>query len=498
MKRYALLFAIVILVPFLSRAQDLTDALRYSDIQLQGTARSGAMGNAFGALGGDFTSVTINPAGLGLYRSGEFAVTPSSTHTNNESSYWGTNIEATKYKFSLSNISYVSTIPTRNRNEIGIVSVSLGLGYNRLKDFNSNTIYQGMNVDGSYMDYMADNANAGIWSEYYEQLAWDTDMLLQDTDTDEYWHDIEDAGYGQTQRKSTSKTGSIDEYSFAVGLNFNHKLYLGVSVGITDIYYSESSYLTEKDDNNNIPYFNNYTFDSYLRTHGYGNNFKFGAIYKPINEVRLGVSVHTPTYYKLHDYFETFMQSSITYDDGETENYSERSPSSNYDYRLRTPFRATFSGAFIIAKKGLISIDYEYLNYANAQLHRGGNGYGFSDENSEINEAYKTSGNLRMGGEYRVSNAVSLRAGYELHGSAYNSQAFGSPQPNSNSDMNVFSGGLGYKSGLFSFDVAYRYSILDNYDLPYQIPVSEYYPAPQMASIQNIRHNLLFTFGYKF
>lgn len=497
MKRYIILFVVVMLVPFLSQAQDLTDALRYSDIQVQGTARSGGMGNAFGALGGDFTSVAINPAGLGLYRSGEFAITPSSTNINNESSYWGTNTEATDYKFSLNNISYVSTIPTKNRSEVGLISVNLGIGYNRLKDFNNNVIYQGSNVNGSYMDYFADNANEGIWSDYYEQLAWDTDMLLQDENNNEYWHDLEDAGYGQSQRRSITKNGSIDEYSLALGLNFNHKLYLGASVGLIDIYYSEGSHLSENDANNNIPYFNDFIFSSYLRTHGFGNNFKFGAIYKPINEVRLGVSVQTPTYYKLHDSFETTMQSSLTYDDG-SENYFEESPISNYDYRLRTPFRATFSGAFIVAKKGLISIDYEYLNYANAELHKGGDGYGFSNENSDISEAYKTSGNLRVGGEYRVSNAVSLRAGYELHGSAFNSQAFGTSQPNSNSDLNVYSGGLGYKVGLFSFDLAYRYSIINYYDLPYQVPVSEYYPAPQMASIQNIKHNVLFTFGYKF
>lgn len=498
MKRYFVLFNLMLLVPFFMNGQDLGDALRYSSIQVQGTARAGAMGNAFGALGGDFTSTSINPAGLGLYRSSEFTITPQSTNTNTESLYYGSKMQGTDYKFSLNNISYVSTIPTKQRSEMGIISVNIGLGYNRLKDFNSYTLYQGRNVDGSYMDYMADNANAGIWSDYYEQLAWDTDMLLLDENNNEYWSDLEDAGYGQTQRKSITKSGSIDEYSFALGINFNHKLYLGASIGITSIYYRESTILLENDDNNNIPFFNDFGFNTYLRTNGYGNNFKFGAIYKPVNEVRLGISVHTPTYYKLHDSFETSMQSSITYDDGKTKNYNERSPYSNYDYRLRTPFKATFSGALIVAKKGLISIDYDYLNYANAVLHRGGDGYDFYDENSDIDEAYKSSGNLRIGGEYRVSNAVSLRGGYELHGSAFNSQAFGASQPNSNSNLNVYSGGLGYKSGLFFFDIAYRYSVLDNFDLPYPTPVSDYYPAPQIASVNTVRHNVLFTFGYRF
>lgn len=487
-------------------AQDLVDALRYSNIQVQGTARAGAMGNAFGALGGDFTSISINPAGLGLYRSGEFTITPQSSNTNTESSYWGTNMESSDYKFSLNNISYISTIPTKDRNELGIVSINFGFGYNRLKDFNSQALYQGKNVDGSYMDYIADNANTYGFNpegnnnsynmQFYEQLAWETYILNYDENMNEYWSELGDANYGQTQRKSITKSGSIDEYSFAIGINFNHKLYLGTSVGITNIYYKESTHLLEKDDNNNIPYFNEYTFNTYLRTHGYGHNFKVGVIYKPVNEIRLGVSVQTPTYYKLHDSFETSMQSSVTLDNGSA-SYSERSPRSNYDYRLRTPFRTTFSGAFIIAEKGLISIDYEYLNYANAQLHRGENGYSFVDENLDIEEAYKVSGNLRVGGEYRINNAVSLRAGYELLGSAYNSQSFGADQPNSDSNLNVYSGGLGYKSGSFFFDMAYRYSVLDDYDLPYPTP-SEYYPAPQMANINTKKHTVLFTFGYKF
>jgi len=338
MKRYSILFAIVILVPFFSQAQDLVDALRFSQFQVQGTARSGAMGNAFGALGGDFTSVSINPAGLGLYRSGEFTITPKSSHTSIESAYWSSVADDTDYKFTLNNISYVSAIPTASRSEAGIVSVNLGIGYNRLMDFNSNAFVVGNGIDGSYMDYIADNANAGIWSDSYEELPWNTDMLLYDEDNDEYWHDIQDAGYGQNQRKSISKSGSIDEYSFALALNFNHKFYLGASWGISDVYYRESSQIFENDAQDNIPYFNEFTFNSYLRTTGYGHNFKFGGIYKPIHEVRLGISIHTPTFYRLHDYFDTSMQSYITYDDG-SERYNENSPQNNYDYRLETPMR---------------------------------------------------------------------------------------------------------------------------------------------------------------
>ncbi|HCE57578.1 MAG TPA: hypothetical protein DER09_07130 [Prolixibacteraceae bacterium] len=497
MKKYIFLFSIVLLVPVASMAQDLADALRYSNISAAGTARAGAMGNAFGALGGDFTSASINPAGLGLYRSSEFTITPVSMNTSVESKYYGTSREDSDYKFALNNISYVNTISMAGTNEAGIVSMSLGIGYNRIKDFNSYGIIQGFDVNGSYLDYFADRANRGIWSDYYEKLAWKTDVLLYDENNDEYWSDLQDAEYKQSQRKTISKSGSIDEYSIVASFNFNHKLYLGISWGINDLYYSESSRLYENDDNNNIPYFNNMEFNSNLNTWGTGHNFKFGAIYKPINEVRLGVSIHTPTWYRLQDDFSTSMNTSITYADG-SETYDESSPYNEYDYRLQTPLRATFSGAFVIGKVGLLSADYELVNYSNAKLRDGGDGYDFYSENTDIGEAYKTSGNLRLGGELVASKNFRLRGGFEYHGSAFESTAFNASQKNADANLLVYSGGIGYYAGKFFADLTYRYSTITEYDALYPTPHLEAYPIPEMASLKSVKNDVLFTLGFRF
>ncbi len=307
MKKYSFLLTIALFMPFIMKAQDLADALRYSNIQVQGTARSVAMGNAFGALGGDFTSASINPAGIGIYRSSEFTVTPISGSTRVESMFLGTGREDTDYKFSLNNMSYVYAVPVSGQTESGIVGINFGVGYNRIKDLNSNAVIQGYDVNGSYMDYFADRANQGTWSDFYEELAWKTDMLIYDENHDEYYSDLQDAGYGQSLRKTYSKNGSIDEYSFVMGLNFNHKLYMGIAWGVNDVYYSEGTSIYEVDENKNIPYFNDFQFSSYFNTYGIGHNFKFGVIYKPVNELRLGVSIHTPTYYHLHDNFNTSM-----------------------------------------------------------------------------------------------------------------------------------------------------------------------------------------------
>lgn len=497
MKKYFFLFINAFFVSLLIQAQDLSDALRYSNLEVQGTARAGAMGNAFGALGGDFTAASINPAGIGLYRSSEFAVTPISGSTKVESNYYGMGREMSDYKFSLNNMSYVYSIPVAARNEAGIVNVNLGFGYNRVKDFNSDAVIQGYNVDGSYMDYFSDRATQGIWSDFYEELAWKTDMLLYDENADEYYSDLQDAGYGQAQRKTYSKNGSIDEYSFVVGLNFNHKLYMGMAWGINNLRYSEGTTIYENDDNNNIDYFNSFQFNSYFSTYGTGHNFKFGLIYKPINELRLGVSIHTPTYYQMHDNFNTSMYSDITYDDGR-ENYSENSPYNEYDYHLQTPMRTTFSGAYVIGKKGLISVDYELVNYGKAKLKDGSDGYDFYNENQDILDAYKSSGNLRIGGELMATKNVAVRAGYQYQGSAYNEVAFGTNQLNSDASRMVYAAGIGYRTGLFFADLTYRYTTQKDYDYPYPIPSSEVFPEPQAASFNNIKNDVIFTVGFRF
>jgi hypothetical protein len=280
-------------------------------------------------------------------------------------------------------------------------------------------------------------------------------------------------------------------------VNFNHKLYAGISWGINDVYYRETTTLFENDDQNNIPYFNNFQFNSNLTTWGVGHNFKFGLIYKPINEVRLGLSIHTPTWYHLHDDFSTSMYSSITYLDG-SDNYEEYSPYNEYDYKLQTPMRTNFSGAFIIGKKGLISADYELVNYGSAKLREGGDGYDFYDENNEISEAYKTSGNFRIGGELVPTSQFRVRGGFEYHGSPYESTAFGASQKNADSNMLVYSGGVGFYAGMFFADLTYRHSTITEYEAPYATPQMEIYPVPQMASFKTFKNDVLFTLGFRF
>jgi len=500
---YTLIFLAAVSSAF---AQNMVDALRLSDVRLQGTARATAMGNAFGALGGDFTSSSINPAGLGLYRSSEFAFTTQLGKTEVDANYLGSNASDSKFNINVPSIGYVVNFPSAQNSTSSLVSFSLGLGYNRMNNFNAEKLIMGHGATSSMLDQFTVNANNGIFDEAYEDLARQTGLVYNYEDEPSvYYHDMQRVQDGNVsenfvhdQRRTFSQRGSLDEYTISFAANFNHKVYLGATIGIQDVYFKESSVFVE----NNVDYegndfvfeLNNYGFESYLRTTGTGYNFKIGAIIKPVDALRLGIAFHTPTFYDLHDSFDTYMYSNIAENGQNT--YSEASSLPyDYDYRLDSPLKAVVSAAYVIGKAGLISVDYEYVDYSTMKLRDGGDGYDFYGENQDIKDAFNSVGNLRIGGEYRVNNFLSLRGGYEYFPSPYKSSAFGTSQMNSDSNTSTYSAGFGVKSGGFFFDAAYKYIDNTNYLELYEVPDGVSSPMAKM----NYKNNYLtLTLGYRF
>ncbi|MGQ7868614.1 OmpP1/FadL family transporter [Sunxiuqinia sp. sy24] len=489
MKKIQYILAGLLLFGTTAMGQNLVDGLRYSDYRIQGTARSAAMGNAFGALGGDFSSASINPAGLGIYRSNEFVLTPSFGKTTVDANYLNQATNDSKYTIGLPNVGYVSTFGSNQNLGGSVVGLSFGVGYNRLNNFNMKRMIEAQNANSSLLDDFTANANNNVWSDYYEELAWDTDLLIYDEDNDVYFNDIADAGYGQSQRKSFTQKGHIDEFLLSMAANFNHRFYVGATVGIHNVEFKETTSLFENDVNNNIPYFNDYTFNSFLYTTGTGFNIKLGAIYKPTDALRLGLAFHTPTFYRLHDSYDNAMYSYITFDDG-SENFEALSPLGDYDYDLTTPMKAIFSAAYVIGKSAIVSVDYEYVDYSTIKLDDGGDGYNFFDENKEIKDAYKAVGNLHVGAEYRLSNAFSLRAGYEHYPSPIRSNYQSANMDTSDALSSTISGGLGFRQGGFFLDVAYKHGLDKNY--------AEVYSGSDLAKFEITREQLMMTLGFRF
>ena len=486
----------IVLIASSTFAQDLTDALRYSNYHINGTARSAAMGNAFGALGGDFTSLSINPAGAAVYRTGEFTFTPSVDNTSVDGTVLGNKANDSKYNMSINNIGYVTNIPTGASSESGLVSLSFGLGFNRLGSFSMNSLAEGINPNHSLLENFTNNANnpftpGADLDPYYEQLAWKTD-LMYDLGNSVYQNDITNAGYHELQTKTTQQSGYINEYVLSFAANFNHKLYVGATIGIHDVKFKENADLFESDPNNTIPNFNSFNFNTYLKTTGSGYNVKFGVIYKPTENLRLGLALHSPTFYKFHDLYNNTMNSSLTYvSDGVSQNYSENSGDGVYDYEIQTPLKTILSGAYVIGKSGLISVDYEIIDYSTAKLKNGSNGYNYVIENMAIQNAYRTVGNLHLGGEYRVNNTFSLRAGYENFPSVYKSTYQSAANANSNTSYSTISGGFGFKEGNFFLDAAVKHMMNDQY-------LKLYPGAVDIAKYNTNQNSVICTLGFKF
>lgn len=489
-----------LLIAFTAFTQDLTDALRYSNYHISGTARSAAMGNAFGALGGDFSSLSINPAGIGVYRKGEFTLTPSFSQTSVDGTYRGNTISDSRYNLSLDNIGYVSAFNLSEGSEAGLVSINFGIGFNKLGSFTMSSLAEGYNSDHSLLTYFTENANNGIYSDYYEDLAVRSNLMYADDDNSPYENDITNHGYGQAQRSTIERRGYINEYLLSVAANFNHKFYFGATLGIHDVYFKENADLYEWDRQGDIPFFNDLNFHTYLKTAGSGVNMKLGAIFKPVDMLRLGVAFHTPTFYTLNDLYDGSMKSSITWENEQGSPTEELTvyPDQEgvYEYEIETPMKAIVSAALVLGKAGLVSVDYEFVDYSSIKIKDGSDGYNFYDENQIIKDAYrnigyKSVGNLHLGAELRLDQNFSVRGGYEYFPSVYKKSYLNENNPNLDASYSTFAGGFGYRQGNVFFDVAYKRMVNEEN--------SKMYPgAAHMAQYETTKNNVMFTLGFKF
>lgn len=491
MKKLIYIMAVIFLTATSLFAQNEEDALRYSQIYYGGTARALSMGGAFGALGGDFTSLSINPAGLGVNRHSELTFTPSLFSNRASSSFMGNETSDGKMNLNIGNLGLIGAYTSGS--EEGWVSVNFGVGYNRLNDFNNAIVIEGVNNESSMIDFFQESANGKDFSSlnyFYEGLAWETfliDSIYGDNthyaSVLQMYNDTFAPSYGMTQKKSIITSGTMGEVVFALGANYSNKLYIGATLGIQSIKYKENYTYSETDPNDDIYDFNSFEFNKAESTRGTGFNLKLGAIYRPIEWMRVGAAVHTPTFYDLNYKYNSDI--AADYDNGDS--YSSESMNGEFDYQLTSPFRAIGSMGFIFKKMALFSIDYEYVDYSQMQLS-GANAGEFSDENSSIHTNYVATSNVRAGVEYRYG-PFSLRGGVAYFGSPY-----GSSTGNTSSERIAYSGGFGIKDNNIFFDLGYVYmSGKENYYL-YSPDVVSIQP----ASLNRTSGQILATFGVKF
>jgi hypothetical protein len=508
MKKLITLFLLIFLIGKIS-AQNETDALNLSQYFAGGTARGLAMSGAYGALGGDFTSLSINPAGIGVYRSSEFVFTPSLTFNSEKSNYYGTSYTDNKTRFGFSNFGLV--LNSTSSKDIGWIGISFGFGYNKLVDFNKNVTIYGTNTNTSFLDELTRRTNDQVESirsaqgsfdpdldykqldYYYAQLGIDANAIFYEDSIGYYISDLYYDGYNQYQRRTFNQKGNIGEYTFSLGANYSNKFYWGATIGLQSVYFSKNEMHSEDCLSSN--YISEFTYKDEYTIKGGGINLKLGMIYKPIDFLRLGFALHTPTFYSLHSEFTNEMQTIFSSDYSEYDKnlYSDYLES---DFTLNSPLKMIFSCA-LQNKLGVISADYEYVDYSKSRI--GLQEDYKSDEidiNNSIDYAYQATSNIKVGGEIKLGSAA-IRAGYGFYGSPYASTEF-----NKTAKTQSFSCGIGFRGensyidiGYIAFLTNYKYSLY-RYDAWDQN--GEYYAANELASIEQKNSKFVVTFGFKF
>lgn len=400
-------------------AQGVDDAVNFTQTRYEGTARSMSMGGATGAMGGDLTSLCINPAGLGLYRSSEFAFTTGLQHVNTLSSYYGDSQSDYQMRLSIPNVGLVTSWYASNYKPLRYLQFSVTL--NRTNDFNYYSKASGVNPNSSMVDeylqvansiddllkpstnpgdYLADNF------PYDLSPAWETFLIDRyiDDSTGHYFFGSPVPPGNVDQTDVVSCKGRSEEWAFALAANYYDKLFLGASLGVSHIKRISKRDYTETGLDGS---FDNWTHREELSDTLWGVNCKVGVIYYPTSWFRVGAAWHSRTRSSVGEIWATETATTI-------DRYRKYlSPELYQTYAFRSPHSFTGSVAFIFPRT-MLTADVDYLDYGTSEFI----GDGFENANNNIKDILKPSYNIRLGMEWRIRQYF-FRSGAAYYGSPY-------------------------------------------------------------------------------
>lgn len=497
-----------------SLAQEPIDALKFSWYTPGGSARTKAVGGAMGSLGGDITANFVNPAGLAFYKTGDFIFSPLYQFQKTKSSYLNHGENDKTTRFNLGTTGFVLGGGDGRKN---VRNVAFSIALNRTADFNNDLLYRGQNNQSSFSQkYVEQLNNSGITtSQEAENNFTSGASLLYNT----HWidsvsgpsglidHFITNApvSSGLLQQYTAKTRGGIYDFALGMAVNLRDKLMIGGSIGIPVLNYKRETEFVEADatDNPNN-HFNYGIFSENLHTSGIGVNAKLGLIYKPAEFWRVGLAVHSPTFYTLTDsYYEDVTLNDDVADDQSWHDHSKSYNSGDpgqFKYDLMTPYHVIGSVSYVIREiedvtkqRGFLTADVEYVNYkASSFTPSDPNNTAESDKNylkqlnKAIDNAYKGAFNFRAGGELKFTT-VMFRLGGAYYGNPYKDI-----HGEKGSKLNL-SGGLGYRNKGFFIDLTYVQALNKDVQFAYRLANGPYYG----ANIKNSTGNVLLTVGFK-
>lgn len=502
---------------FSATAQNAYDAERVIGNDLNGTARFVGMGGAMSALGGDISVMSTNPAGIGIFRSNDFSVSMGFNSTGTESSFNRSSMKEDRTRASFDQIGFVYSYKVGNTTSLRYVN--FGFNYHKSKNFNR-LFSMGGNLDGlsqswqlanemdyagmttaSAFDQMMDVSNPyqTYWNQYpvLSMMGATTGVVDWPLGADYLW------GWdGSNNSFFSQETGGISEYDFNVAFNIEDRIYIGATLGVYDVNYKRYSSYGENlygDDGGDIGY---YTLDNYYGLDGAGVDLKLGVIFRPIEEspFRIGLAIHTPTWYELTESYDATMSSDIlAYEEPYNQRLSDYLDPDylTYDYNTITPWKFNVSAGTTLGNILAVGAEYEYQDYSSTKLEDV-DGYELGEQYT-VEECLKAVHTLRLGLEARLAPEFSLRAGYNYTSAAFEDNAYSALASyrthtdfNNIKSKNTFTCGVGYRGTTIYADLAYKFDMyksdfyaFDDLDLP-------------ATKVDNSRHQLLFTLGARF
>jgi hypothetical protein len=505
----------VLLISSASRAQVPEDALRYSFYPQQGTARSMAIGGAMTSLGGDITALYTNPAGLGFFKTGEYMISPGFALNNNKATYRESLTKGKRNAFNFGPTGFVLGSPSNwKKNSSRAVSI----GITQTADFTNTISYSALNNFSSYTEQWAEQVAKsrltidqvlnspqyafGAAPALYTYLV-DTFRIngaLQVKGAPEF---ILDAGQAIRQEMLQKTGGGIYEAAIGYAHNSNDKWYWGVSASVPFVYYNSNTTFKESDtsarSNNG---FKQFAYTDNFRTTGIGLNGRLGVIYRPKDYIRLGLSIHTPTYMSLTDKRSSNLVADI--EPAQSTNSASSAIFTNGQpgesrYIQMSPWKAAISASYVFREienvkrqRAFITADIEYVNHRGSRFSSDNEAPTAEEKayyrelNNLIKGEYKGAFNFKVGGELKF-NIIMARLGFAYYGNPYKDAAL-------KANRTLLSGGLGYRHKGVFIDVTYVHSINKDVNFPYRLEDR----ANTFASLRNTRGNIMATIGVKF
>lgn len=538
-------------MPMLLSAQAAVDVYTLSQSDLKGTARYMSMAGAYGALGGDLSAINQNPGGIGVYRSSDIGVTFNLDIQSVKTTSNGVSATTNQTKLGISNFGYVGSYKLDSST---MPYINWGFSYNRPVSYNRRYSGKINDIRNSLTNYIADRTNQGgytsselafgeesngniYYDPYYDSNAPWLNIMAYNSyiiNPSSYGFDGDGSNFKGLYNANTQgfseyeviEEGGVDEFNMNFGGNIADMLYWGVAVGIHNMDFSKYTYYGESLSNATVLNDENQTTDdngaaayglnNWLNTTGNGWNFKLGVIFKPINQLRLGLAFHTPTYWNLTDEsYSTISYNTVGASGYDVSGIEEANAGYIYecDYRIKTPWKFNASIAAVLGSKAIVSFDYERVAYDEMSIEYtdGFDSY-YEDALTQksIKDFYKAMNIYRLGAEFRITSQFSLRLGYAYQSSPVNDDAMNGkyevdpsgtiPSFTFDKSTQYITGGLGYRYKGFYTDLAYvhkmresEYKAFSQYDAVYNQSTL----APT-SKVKDNNNQIVWSIGYRF